>query len=64
MARTKSDKTEETQIVTFRLPIRLWTLLKKASKDEHRDVSKQIRKLVEDFLLEKSYIIKDKDQKQ
>ena len=55
-------KLEPTQIKSFKLPIRLWNLLKKASEDEQLSLNGLIWRLVENHLVERG-LMSDKDRK-
>ncbi len=50
---------EPTRIRTFRLPERLWKLMEKASAKEYRSTNAQIRKMIEDYLIEKGLMGED-----
>ena len=59
MGRPRSEKTRTRAV---RLPDRVWDLLAKASARQYRNTNEQILKLVEDFLVAKSYMT-DADRK-
>jgi hypothetical protein len=55
-------KRESTRIRSFKLPVRLYDLLKKASEDRNLTVNATVWRLVEDFLIEFGYM-DEKDRK-
>jgi len=55
-------KREPTRIRSFKLPVRLYKLLTKASKDRNLTVNATVWRIIEDFLVEFGYM-DEKDRK-
>ncbi|NOZ75910.1 MAG: hypothetical protein GXO90_11160 [FCB group bacterium] len=49
-------KTNEMRVHSVRLPLRIWTIMRKLANQNYRSLNNQFLKIVEDWMVDRGYL--------
>lgn len=49
-------KTNEMRVHSIRLPLRIWTIMRKLANKNYRSLNNQFLKIVEDWMVDRGYL--------